>query len=773
MFAAGAIASLVSVLFPFQNLASFGWISVFPTAVISAFLPVPITFDVVLTNQFIEKGIPLYIAGAMYYGLSSFSIYAFVIVGGFISYRLALKIFTMTVLFSILSGFTLEFSYKRQISDSSPTPDNNYPTEQIFSVGRFPEGVDFKVEKKTISASLFNSTSPSKTKEQTINVTIQKIKHLNKKEYEKDFYDFSSFGIKHRASSILKFAEPELGTQKILSSGDLNGDYLEEILIADEQKIKLVFINHSGSWTGIDLPPLPGRPLVGGLVDMNDDGLLDVIVTSWFKGTYISINQGDYFPDFWTLIPNTDNRITGSLSFYDFDRDGFIDMHFANNSLALYRTFKMEALIHQNQLVLNKQLKFQTVLSEDESPAETLANLISDTDNDGKVEIVQANDFSEYSGVVSFEPESGLKRVNLQHTHKLVGTAMSVDSSDIDNDGKIETLIVASHPVPLGLNSKYRFPNRGGICNYWSDKNQRKRCQDSMFFNQFFSQRKKRLARISNCGKYKHHKEFFYQCNEMIKFWNKHHLEDESKCQSIKISFLRGLCLFQMNKDTFNVDDPLKGDPRIVDGENALYFSKSKIWDTEMAEEFGLQHSCWAWGSKFADLNNDGYEDLVITNGFKGISGIHCRTLNYINMAGKKFELGSANPVAGASVLLLGDFDFDGDIDQIQGGAFIPYVFVVNNEPSQNFSFDFYMQGKQTQLIGAKVFFEDTKGNRYLRELHLGDGYTSIQSIRQYLGAKGYTVDSISVHLPNGKTIKIKDQFKPGYHYHIDITPSD
>ena len=42
----------------------------------------------------------------------------------------------------------------------------------------------------------------------------------------------------------------------------------------------------------------------------------------------------------------------------------------------------------------------------------------------------------------------------------------------------------------------------------------------------------------------------------------------------------------QMNREYLHVDDSLDGDPRIVEGKNALYFSKQKIWDTEMAKVF-------------------------------------------------------------------------------------------------------------------------------------------------------------------------------------------
>ena len=36
----------------------------------------------------------------------------------------------------------------------------------------------------------------------------------------------------------------------------------------------------------------------------------------------------------------------------------------------------------------------------------------------------------------------------------------------------------------------------------------------------------------------------------------------------------------------------------------------------DVSEEAGVTMGRWAWGSKFADLNNDGYLDLVVTNGY-------------------------------------------------------------------------------------------------------------------------------------------------------------
>ena len=36
----------------------------------------------------------------------------------------------------------------------------------------------------------------------------------------------------------------------------------------------------------------------------------------------------------------------------------------------------------------------------------------------------------------------------------------------------------------------------------------------------------------------------------------------------------------------------------------------------DVSSEAGISIGRWAWGSKFADLNNDAWEDLLVTNGF-------------------------------------------------------------------------------------------------------------------------------------------------------------
>ena len=49
---------------------------------------------------------------------------------------------------------------------------------------------------------------------------------------------------------------------------------------------------------------------------------------------------------------------------------------------------------------------------------------------------------------------------------------------------------------------------------------------------------------------------------------------------------------------------------------NALFQNKGSGEFTDSSVEAGVTVGRWAWGSRFADLNNDGWQDLIVANGF-------------------------------------------------------------------------------------------------------------------------------------------------------------
>jgi hypothetical protein len=61
--------------------------------------------------------------------------------------------------------------------------------------------------------------------------------------------------------------------------------------------------------------------------------------------------------------------------------------------------------------------------------------------------------------------------------------------------------------------------------------------------------------------------------------------------------------------------DDSAGIQRMARG-NTLFMAKSDGTFADVSEMAGVTMGRWAWSSKFADLNNDGWQDLVIANGY-------------------------------------------------------------------------------------------------------------------------------------------------------------
>ena len=58
-------------------------------------------------------------------------------------------------------------------------------------------------------------------------------------------------------------------------------------------------------------------------------------------------------------------------------------------------------------------------------------------------------------------------------------------------------------------------------------------------------------------------------------------------------------------------------DARPQSGRNMLYLGRGDMTFSEVAYMMGLAASDWSWSSVFLDVDLDGFEDLLVTNGFQ------------------------------------------------------------------------------------------------------------------------------------------------------------
>jgi len=175
-----------------------------------------------------------------------------------------------------------------------------------------------------------------------------------------------------------------------------------------------------------------------------------------------------------------------------------------------------------------------------------------------------------------------------------------------------------------------------------------------------------------------------------------------------------------------------------------------------------------AWTAKFLDYDNDGWLDLMLTNGHtqdnvnlveKGRSYRQPAQL-FHNENGSRFRDASIDggpaftqPIAGRGAAF-GDFDNDGRVDVLVVDEEGAPLLLHNGDKSANHWLGIRLIGKSCNLdgIGARVTVR-ANGKTYVRDMQLAGGYMSAHDPRVHFGlgqAEGPA--AVTVRWPNGQT---------------------
>jgi len=177
------------------------------------------------------------------------------------------------------------------------------------------------------------------------------------------------------------------------------------------------------------------------------------------------------------------------------------------------------------------------------------------------------------------------------------------------------------------------------------------------------------------------------------------------------------------------------------------------------------------WGVKFFDYDNDGWLDLLVTNGhvYPQVEGAFPggmygqRKLFYRNLRDGTFaEIGSAIPALAARRAsrgaAFGDYDDDGDVDVIVNeidGA--PTLLRNDGGSKAGHWISLKLQGTKSNRNAAGARVELKAGAlTQVEEVHAGDSYISHSDWRLHFGlGAATTVDEITVRWPGGAVEKL------------------
>lgn len=501
--------------------------------------------------------------------------------------------------------------------------------------------------------------------------------------------------------------------------------------------------------------------------DINNDGLDDIFFCGNQVADRLYLNKGDFqFQNITksSKVARKDGWSWG-VTMADVNADGYLDIYVSRNGES------MNPSERQNQLLINNgDLTFT-----ESANKYGLADLgfssqavFFDMDNDGDLDMYQVNQPPDPR---LFQRYKIPKERQLLHTDKLyrnddgyfkdvskisgiseaLAHGLSISASDFNNDGWMDLYVANDYDDP-----DFMYYNNGdGTFQNVANENLKHISWFSMGTD---------VADINNDG---------LMDIMTLDMASEDHYRSKTNMGS-------------MNTEQFN---------QMVDwGKHYQYMVNTLQINSGMGSFYdvgslsGISKTDWSWAPLIVDLDNDGWKDIIVTNGIKkdirnnDFLGHVTKELNtgskdFLNMAKKAPSVPLSNYVfqnkghlkfekvakewgldtpGYSSGIAYGDLDNDGDLDVVINNIDAP-AFVYKNQATGNYlKVTFNGIDKNPQGIGAKAIVYHNK-KKQVAEHMVTRGYFSSVAPGLFFGlGKDTKIDTLQVIWPDGKSQKFK-----------------
>ncbi|HEX5172256.1 MAG TPA: VCBS repeat-containing protein [Cyclobacteriaceae bacterium] len=243
-----------------------------------------------------------------------------------------------------------------------------------------------------------------------------------------------------------------------VAAGDINNDGLVDLYFTGNQVQNKLYLN-KGNFVFEDITDKAGVSAPVGwktgvtMADINHDGLLDIYVCrsalsdSVQRQNLLFINNGNLtFTERAKDYDVADDSYSTHASFFDYDRDGDLDLFVLNHSLPQYAGFsrllgdmkKQKASKFGSKLYRNDGGKFHDVTGEagliNNVLSFGLGLAVSDIDLDGWLDLYISNDFNEEDYLYMNQHDGTFVNVIKEATGHVSLFSMGSDVADINND---------------------------------------------------------------------------------------------------------------------------------------------------------------------------------------------------------------------------------------------------------------------------------------------------------------------------------------------------
>jgi enediyne biosynthesis protein E4 len=515
--------------------------------------------------------------------------------------------------------------------------------------------------------------------------------------------------------------------------GDINNDGLIDIYLTGNLIHNKLFLN-KGNLQFEDITEKAGVAGIQNwstgvaMADINGDGFLDIYVCSSGnveadpdKQNELFINNGDLtFTEKAVEYGVADKGYTTHAAFFDYDKDGDLDLYVLNNSYQAIGSFNLRKnertkrdVLGGDKLMRNDGNRFVDVSEEAGIYGSVigfgLGVTVGDVNKDGWQDIYVSNDFFERDYLYINNHNGTFSETLTSQMNSVSAAAMGADMADINNDG-------------------------------WAD----------LFVTDMLPQENSRLKTVTtfedwNRYQYNLQNDYYHQFNRNTLQLNN---GDSTFSEIARLSGVEatdwswGALMFDMDNDGLKDIFVANGIFQDLTNQDFLAYASN--------EEFVKA----VISNKTVDYKK--LTEIIPSNPVPDYAFYNRGNLRFENRA-KEFGLGEPNFSNGSAY---GDLDNDGDLDLVVNNVNSESEIFINQtdriNPQNHFlKFELTGEQKNTFAFGTTITLKAGDSTLYLEQMPIR-GFESTVDHRPNIGLGGIAVvDKITVRWPNGEVTEL------------------